>query len=109
MASNNVKPIEMDLRDADVSTPLYCLQNFTSKTIVSHGLAGSEEISVEIKWGVGDDDFEQATTRENGSVRDIILTADDRSATIYGPAIIRLRKTVTAADTTAAYIDTKGM
>ena len=103
--ADNVKPITFT---NDVSSPLYCLQNSTSKTIVSHGLVDAEEISVEIKWGTGDDNYEQATARENGSVRDIILTADDRSATIYGPAIIRLSRTPSSV-ATAAYIDAKGM
>lgn len=104
--SDNVKPISMDLRTADVSAPLYCLQNFSAKTLISHGLVGNEEIIVEIKWGEGADDFEQATDDQGNEIK---LTATKRSVTIYGPAIIRLNKSITVTDTTASYIDTKGM
>ena len=98
---NNVNPVFTAETDAKVSDHMYCLKNFGARTFIAHGL-GSEEIPLEIKWGVGDDDYEQATDK-NGD--DIKLTSSIRSVTVYGPAILRLNKPTTSNPVTVSYVD----
>ncbi len=104
--SFNMKPVILASTLAVVTKEYPCLQNFGSRTFVAHGITGVEEISVEIKWGVGDADFEQATDADGA---DIKLTSTVRSVTVYGPAIVRLNKPTTSSAVTVSYLDAKGV